>query len=121
MQIFVQQLEFVGPHGVYEEERREGRRFSVDLMVEVSGDSGAETDDLVDTLDYRGLAEIVLGVGKGPSCHLIEHMAQGIVEQVLARFAQVRWAEVTIRKYATGVPGDPECVGVRLRRDRPNV
>lgn len=118
MQIFVESLEFTGPHGVYEDERREGRRFRADLTVEVDGDAGQVTDALEETLDYRGLAEAILEVGHGPSCQLIEHMAASILDRVLSRYAQVRWAEITIRKFATGVPGDPGCVGVRLQRAR---
>lgn len=118
MQIFVESLEFTGPHGVYEEERREGRRFRVDLTVDVDGDAGASSDALDETLDYRGLATAILEVGHGPSCQLIEHMASSILERVFTRYPQVSSGEITIRKFATGVPGDPGCVGVRLRRAR---
>lgn len=118
MQIFVESLEFTGPHGVYEEERREGRRFRVDLTVEVAGDAGQDSDTLEETLDYRGLASAILDVGHGPSVQLIEHMAAEILSLVLTRYPQVLWGEITIRKFATGVPGDPGCVGVRLRRAR---
>lgn len=118
MRIFVEGLEFVGPHGVYEEERLEGRRFRVDLAVETRRVDAAGSDALEDTIDYRGLADIVLEVGQGPSVHLIERMSDEILTRVFARYAQVDAARVTIRKFATGVPGDPECVGVELERRR---
>jgi dihydroneopterin aldolase len=118
MEIFLDNLEFVGPHGVYEEEQREGRRFEVDLSVECERPDGTETDTLEDTIDYRGLAEIVLEVGTGPSRHLIERLGDEMLERIFERFPTVRSAELTLRKYATGVPGSPECVGIRTTRTR---
>ena len=116
--IFVEQLEFTGAHGVYEEERREGRRFLVDLEVDVADGPAATSDALGDTLDYRALAQLILDVGAGPSCALVEHMAAQILDGALARHPEVLCARVTIRKFATGVPGAPRCVGVRMTRAR---
>jgi dihydroneopterin aldolase len=118
MKIFVEKLEFVGHHGVYEEERREGRRFQVDLTVELSAPKAVETDDIRDTVDYRGLADVILEVGEGPSCHLIEHLAEKMLDGVLDRFAPVQHAELTVRKFATGVPGAPASVGIEMARAR---
>ena len=55
MEIFVEGLEFVGAHGVYEEERVEGRRFRVDFLVQTSRDQSSASDDLEETIDYREL------------------------------------------------------------------
>lgn len=115
MHVFVEGLTFTGRHGVYEEERRDGRRFCVDLRVEVPA---APRDLIGDTVDYRGLAECILSVGLGPSVELIETLASRILDAVFSRFA-VSHAEVTVRKKATGVPGDPEWVGVREERSNP--
>lgn len=118
MRIFVEQLEFIGAHGVYEQERREGRRFCVDLWVEVDSKaaSGAHTDQLDGTVDYRGLAEVVLEVGEDESYRLIERMGDEILKRLFDRFDQLLEAELTIRKFATGVPGAPGCVGVQMKR-----
>jgi dihydroneopterin aldolase len=119
MRIFVERLEFVGAHGVYEEERREGRRFVVDLWADVgAGLTGDVSDRLDHTLDYRALAQIILDVGAGPSRHLVERMAALMLDATFALSPHVQRAGVTIRKYATGVPGDPACVGVSFERDR---
>ncbi len=118
MRIFVEGLEFVGPHGVYAEERREGRRFRVDLAVEVDDTTSASTDELEDTIDYRHLSQIILDVGHGPSVSLIEHMGHEILTRVMERYTHVREAHITVRKFATGVPGEPECVGIELTRQR---
>jgi dihydroneopterin aldolase len=118
MRIFVEHLEFVGHHGVYEEERREGRRFAADLSVDVNRPAGARTDDIEDTLDYRALADVILEVGEGPSRHLIERLASEMLDRLFEEYAAIRAAELTLRKYATGVPGAPDSVGITVTRQR---
>jgi dihydroneopterin aldolase len=117
MKIFVEQLEFVGRHGVYEEERREGRRFQVDLEVVTDAGGAQHTDSLSETVDYRGLAEIIVNVGRGDSFELIERLAEEILARIFDTFDGVEHARITIRKFATGVPGSPAAVGVTLERD----
>ncbi|MGM0554760.1 MAG: dihydroneopterin aldolase [Myxococcota bacterium] len=116
MKIFVEQLEFVGRHGVYEEERREGRRFQVDLEVDTRNDEAQRTDALDKTVDYRGLAEIIVAVGHHESFKLIERLAEEILARVFDAFDDIDRAEITIRKFASGVPGSPAAVGVTLER-----
>ena len=118
MKIFVEQLEFVGKHGVYEQERREGRRFQVDLEVDTSVAEAGATDKLAHTVDYRGLADIVHRHGTETSVKLIETLGDNILSEVFDRFDSVSAADLTIRKYATGVPGDPEWVGISMSRQR---
>jgi dihydroneopterin aldolase len=115
VKVFVEKLSFTGRHGVYEEERRDGRLFCVDLSVEI--DFGGQ-DAITSTLDYRGLAECILKVGNGPSADLIETLGERIVDTVFETYPDVSRAEITIRKKATGVPGDPEWVGMQLSRSR---
>ncbi|MBA2662379.1 MAG: dihydroneopterin aldolase [Bradymonadaceae bacterium] len=118
MRIFVQNLAFSGRHGVYEDERRDGRRFEVDLSVDLAEATAGQSDQLDDTLDYRRLAETILEFGQGPSCILVERLADQILTALFSRHSEVVAASVTIRKYATGVPGNPACVGVQLERTR---
>lgn len=117
--ILVEDLEFLAYHGVYDEERAEGRRFRVDVEVDVPAlvQAGA-TDDLAETLDYREVAGVVEEVFTGPSVQLIERLAEEVCGRLLARLASVVTVRLTIRKAATGVPGDPRWVGVRVARHR---
>ena len=118
MRIFVRQLAFEGYHGVFEEERREGRSFEVDLEVRTDQDSAADSDRLDDTLDYRGLAQIIGEVADGPSRYLVEKLAGEIVDRTLERYPQVVEATVEVRKQAPNVQGSPRWVGVGLTRRR---
>jgi 7,8-dihydroneopterin aldolase/epimerase/oxygenase len=118
MRVFVRGLEFTGLHGVYEEERREGRRFQVDLEAVVSEEGSSTSDELSETLDYRRLAEIVTEVAHGPSRFLVEKLAGEILERTLGGYPEVEEATVEIRKHAPDVVGEPKWVGVRLTRGR---
>jgi dihydroneopterin aldolase len=111
-------LGFLGKHGVYDDERRDGRHYTVDIEADVARADGGGIDALGETLDYRDLAQIVVDVMSGPSVHLIETLGETICTRVLSERRTVLRVRVHIRKRATGVPGDPASVGVRFRRSR---
>ena len=113
--IAVHDLELRGRHGVYDEERSEGRRFAFDVEVDVPAGSLGAGDALGRTVDYRDIAQIVVAVVDGPSVHLIETLAEDICGRILAELPVER-VRLAIRKFATGVPGDPAWVGVRVER-----
>lgn len=118
MKIFVRELEFLARHGVYEEERLEGRRFSVDMEVVLADESSTTSDNLSDTLDYREIASVILEVANGESHDLVEWLAAEMTRRIFERSGRVMSARVEIRKFATGVPGEPDCVGVELSTTR---
>jgi len=115
MRVFVESLRCRARHGVYEEERRDGRDFVVDLSADL--EPGELGDSIELALDYRELARIVMEQMDGPSVHLVETLAHEILGNVLD-LPGVQRAEITIRKRADGVPGDPEFVGVSMSRSR---
>ena len=117
--IHVRGLSLTARHGVYEEERREGRSFTVDLDAYVNTLRAGTTDELQQTVDYRDLSAAVLRVMQGESRHLIETLAEAIAADLLATVPALSGVRVTVWKRATGVPGDPERVGVTIERARP--
>lgn len=116
--ILVRNLEFTGFHGVYEEERREGRRFAVDIEAQTTVVQAGRSDALDDTVDYRDLARLVLEVAQGESRFLIEKLAAEMCRRILEELPAVHHVRLTLRKHATGVPGDPDWVGLRVERGR---
>ena len=117
--IHVHNLQFVGFHGVYDEERAEGRRFAMDIDVETATVEAGHSDALGDTVDYRDVAQVAVDVMQGESVHLIETLAERICAGIFDRLPAVQTVRIAIRKYATGVPGDPEWVGLTIERRRP--
>lgn len=117
--IRVHGIRFTGHHGVYDEERRDGRPFRVDLEVDLLPTHRSHlTDQLEDAVDYRGLASTVMEVAHGPSVHLIEHLAETMCQRLLERHP-IGAVSLTLQKFVPDMPGDPEHVAVSLRRQRP--
>ncbi len=115
--LFVHGLQFLGRHGVFDEERRDGRNFRVDVEADLELVRRGDGDALARTVDYRDIAEIVLEVAHGPSRHLIETLADEMAQRMLERLP-LAGVTLTLRKYADGVPGDPEWVAIRVHRTR---
>ena len=86
-----------GYHGVFEEEKRDGQTFLVDLAIEVDATTAGATDALDHTVDYSQVTEAVAGVVTGESVDLIETLAYRVGHVVLG-FAGVAAAQVTIHK-----------------------
>lgn len=105
-------LRAVGFHGVLESERRTGQEFVVDL--ELTLDFPA-SDDLVETVDYGEVAQLVTGIITGEPVNLIETLAQRIAERVLADRA-VKSVQVTVHKPQAPIDAEFKDVAVTIVR-----
>jgi dihydroneopterin aldolase len=119
LELFVKHLEFEGRHGVYEEERKNGRQFRASLFVELPDVEGTESDNIEHTIDYRVLAEIIYNTSEAKRCNLIEHLGQRMLQKVFDRVPEATHARLVLEKHATDVAGEPEWVGIELERSEP--
>ena len=90
-------IELRGLHGVLEHERRDGQRFLVDLELDLADEKAAETDRIEDAVDYRNVVATVVEVSDGRAYHLLEALANGLADALLARFPLTR-VRVRVRK-----------------------
>jgi 7,8-dihydroneopterin aldolase/epimerase/oxygenase len=90
-------IEAFGHHGVFDHERRDGQVFRVDLVLGLDTTAAADSDDLVDTVDYGGLVGRVRTAVETDPVDLIETLAQRIAHVCLAD-DRVQWTEVTVHK-----------------------
>ena len=86
-----------GFHGVLEQERQEGQRFVVDVSLGLDLSSAAKQDDLALTVDYGDVAQGVHDVLASEPDHLIESVAQRVVDLCLT-YEAVQWAQATVHK-----------------------
>ena len=112
MRVFAENIEFLGRHGVYPDERTQGRLFRVDVCADIG--KWVINDDIRQTLDYRRLVNIVLDVGLGDSVQLVETLGYGIIYRIYQSCDEVDRVELTIRKKAPDIAGNPEWVGARF-------
>lgn len=110
-------MEFMGRHGVPDDERATPQPFEVDLVVRLDLSRPARTDDLADTVDYSTLFDLAREVVEGHSFHLLEGLAGAIADAVLAAYP-VDDVEVRVRKPKAPLPGAFDTVEVRIRRTR---
>ncbi len=110
-------MAFYGHHGVDAEERRLGQQFFVDLDLALDLRAAGRQDDLAATVDYARVYQVVAEVEQARSCRLIEALAEGIAEAVLAQFPV---AAVTVRVRKPGAPlgGVLDHVEVEITRSR---
>ncbi len=112
--ITLKSLTYHGLHGYYEEERREGNRFEVDLHFELPLDRAGSSDELRKTVDYQEAEEIVRDIIEGESVKLIETLARRIGDTLFDTFGQVRELEVVVRKLHPPIETECEYAQVRL-------
>lgn len=106
-----------GRHGVFAHEKRDGQQFLVDIIAWLDLTPAATSDQLAETVDYGGLADLAAEIVGGEPCDLIETVAARIADRVLAD-QRVQRVEVTVHKPAAPIPRAFTDVAVTIRRDR---
>jgi dihydroneopterin aldolase len=108
-------MAFFARHGFYEEERKLGNRYEVDIAVETPLQDAASRDELTGTVNYEGLYRIVREEMETPS-KLLEHVAGRILERTCREFPAIFSVEVSISKLNPPVGGVCERSRVRMKR-----
>lgn len=116
--IVLTNMQFEGTHGVLEEEQLAPQPFEVDVELHLDLAPAGQTDDLARTADYRQAFEICRDTIEGPTCRLIETLAERIAASLLAAYKPVAVSEVVvrIRKPAVMLPGDLDSAAVEITR-----
>ncbi|MCG7260927.1 dihydroneopterin aldolase [Corynebacterium aurimucosum] len=109
-------LECFGYHGVFEEEKKTGQPFIVDVTCWL--DTAGIEDDLSRTVNYAELADVTANIVEGPSRDLIETVAEEVAETAMQRFEILHAIEVSIHKPKAPIPRTFADVAVVARRSR---
>ena len=116
--ILITGLEFYGFHGMSNEERAIGHRYRVDLKLFVDTRRAAMSDSIQDTIDYAEVAAIVLAVGIQERFHLLEALAQRVVDALFLRFPRLDQVELRILKRVPPMDAIVKSVGIEIVRRR---
>ena len=111
-------LECFGYHGVFEEEKRTGQPFIVDITCWLNFSEAAADDDLTKTINYAELAEVAAEIVEGPVRDLIETVATDVANAAMRRFEELYAVEVTIHKPKAPIPRTFGDIAVVARRSR---
>ena len=108
-----------GFHGVFDDERRNGQPFVVDVVLHADLRPAGISDDLTHTAHYGELAEQVAAIIAGEPLNLIEALAERIAAAVLDRFSSVETVDVTVHKPQAPITVPFGDVAVTIHRTRP--
>lgn len=107
-QITLRGLTFFAFHGVLPEERQQGNRFVVDLVLEADISRAVRTDNLDDTVNYAEVYEVVRREMAVPS-QLLEHVCGRIATALLDAFAPLQRVRVSVTKRNPPIEGAGSC------------
>ncbi len=95
--IVLQGMEFFSFHGYYEQERKEGNNFKVDIELETDFTKAVLTDELTGTFNYEEVYKIVADEMQIPS-KLLEHVAGRILDKLQTQRSTLFSIKVCIQK-----------------------
>lgn len=98
-------MDFYGYHGVLPEEQTLGQHFIVDVEIRTDLRAAGQSDDLAKALNYAEVFRVVESILTGPSCQLIETVAERVAGAVLEGFGQAEVVTVSVRKPRPPIAG----------------
>lgn len=104
-------------HGVFEEERRVGQVFIIDVVAHVDLAAAGASDELGLTVNYGELAEEVVAAVESDPVDLIETVAERIASVVLLH-RPVQLVTVTLHKPSAPITVPFDDVSVTITRGR---
>ena len=110
-------MHFYAFHGCFDEERRIGTRFTVDVTFETDTSKAQKSDCIDDTVSYLDVYQTVKREMTIPS-HLLEHVAGRIGEALLHDYAAIRSVTVRVSKMNPPLGGQLDSVSVEITSDR---
>ena len=114
--IYINNLEFIGFHGVFPEEKKLGQKFLVSLELTVDTREAGKTGDLTKSVHYGLVAQDVKKIFLERSINLIETCAENIAEMVLKKYELVKEVKVTVKKPWAPLQMHFENVAVEIKR-----
>ena len=110
-------MSFYGYHGVSPAEKEIGKRFTVDVEMVFDTRRAANSDNLVDTINYEDVYQTVGDYITDNTFHLTETVAEGIADLVFERFAPEKLI-VKVRKNTPPFPGHLDYIEIETKRGK---
>lgn len=116
--IILKDLGFYGYHGLMHEEMKLGQRFFIDLKCGVDLSAPGTTDQVSQTVSYADIYGAVKSAFENKRMHLIEAVAQNIIDGIFTTFPEVQWVKVRVRKPEAPIAMVRGEAAIELRRHR---
>jgi dihydroneopterin aldolase len=115
--VILQDMVFMGRHGVLEQEQLVAQPFHVDVELSLDLQAAGVDDDLARTVDYGVVFETCRSIVESTSFRLIEAVAEAIAHELLIDFP-IDEVTVRVRKPNAPIEGEFAYAGVEIRRRR---
>ncbi|MDR1584325.1 MAG: dihydroneopterin aldolase [Prevotellaceae bacterium] len=113
--IEIENMEFFAHHGCYEEERTRGNTFLVTLKIETDMVSAAESDNIIDAVNYQTAYNIIKEEMTIPS-NLLENVCFRILNALYDKMTDIKTATVKVSKLNPAMGGRVEKTSVTQSR-----
>jgi len=110
-------VEFFAYHGYYEEERKIGNKYEVNIEVSTDLGTAAEQDALSGTVNYEVLYKIIQDEMM-ISSKMLEHVGRRIIDKVMLEFQSITDVTIEISKFNPPVKGVCRKAKVTMTRNR---
>ena len=117
-QIVLTGIHGFGYHGLFEQERKDGQDFFVDLTLAVDLKVASQSDAIADTVNYAEITDLVVEEITSNPVNLIEKLAARIAERVLNQHLKVISVTVTVHKPQAPVAAQLKDIAVVVTRSR---
>tara|TARA_B100000900_G_scaffold237434_1_gene201597 strand:- start:84 stop:440 length:357 start_codon:yes stop_codon:yes gene_type:complete len=115
--IRVEDIRCYAYHGCMDEEALIGTDYSVNVEVNTNLSVSAQSDNLLDTVDYVAISKIVQEEMAIRS-KLIEHVAKRILDRLMIELPTVERSKVVVVKHKAPIQGDVQRVSVEMKASR---
>ena len=116
--IYIRDLEFIGYHGVFEEEKKLGQKFIFDIECELNYKKAMFSDEMTDSISYADIAEVVVKTATTNTFNLLERLAGEILKNIFTEFPQIENINLKINKPGAPIKYHFEKCGVEVKLSR---
>lgn len=96
--IIIRDLEFIGYHGVFDEEKKLGQKFLISLELDTDLRMAGKSNDINKTIHYGYVSKTVEEVFFSKKYDLIESLAEDIARKILLNYEYVEKVKLEVKK-----------------------
>ena len=112
--IHLHNLKFFAYHGLYEEEKKTGNNFEMD--VDVMADIHGAITKLEQTVDYAVVYQIIESRMKQPTA-LLETLVQDLADKIQEHDSRIKSVSISIKKLSVPIKNFNGIVGVSFKKE----
>lgn len=116
--IFVEGIKIYAFHGCFKEEADIGTNFQVDVVLDADLSKPAETDNIMDAVNYQAVFTVIKEQMAIRS-NLLENVAKRIISTLFKEFPKVTKIKLKVSKLNVPLGGQIDNVAIQMENERP--